>query len=202
MTRADGVLCVAAALAGAGLGVYPWLLTGGFETSSPELIWAWNWLTGALALFVALVVAGRPAALLTAVAFALLSLFAYGLGITLARSPFGPSVDDGSTLAQLGASIVAVLVARYAATRDGPLPASGRGLLAAIGGGVVGFGLAWLTGGAWATILVRIIPCSGFECGMGTAILGYLLILAIGLVGGVGLGLQLARGPRPERVDA
>src|SRR5918992_79913 len=162
MTRADGVLCVAAALAGAGLGVFPWLLTGGFEASSPALIWVWNWLTGALALFLALLVAGRPAALLTAVALALLSLFPYGLGMSLPRSTFGPS----------------------------------------IGGGVIGFGLAWLSGGAWATILARIIPCSGFECGMGTAILGYLLILVIGLVGGVGLGLQLARRPQPERVDA
>jgi hypothetical protein len=198
MTRADAVLCAAAVLVGANLGAYPWLLTGGYEAGVGS-IWIWQWSVSVLALPFALLIAGRPRPLMTTVAYVFLSLVPHGLALAdVTAASFGSNLGSASDLILLVGVPAAAVVARFVGTRQGDLPGTAATVGLAIAGLVIGLAVGWNVGGGWANILIRVIPCEGFECGMGTGLMGYFLTVLVAGIGGVFIALQLARRPRAD----
>ena len=195
MTRTDLVISVLAVLAGSTLAMYPFLLVGGSELSF-RLLWIYNWLGPVVVLAIALAAAGTTRILRTIATYALLSLIPMGYAVTAAGSFFGPSLTDLSYHVGLLSTVVAVVIARYAGTREGPVPSLGTAIAAGAAGAGIGVIGAIFSAPGIATLLATVIPCEGFECGMGTGLLVYFVVIVLLPIGCAIVGVQVVKRAR------
>lgn len=192
MTWPAALLTVTGALVGAYFGPDVWFLA--FEPSF-EGVWIGIWVGSAAGAFLILLVTRRGRSPQTGAWQLLLSLVALSFVAGFSRSlqHYGPWIDGG--LLGTGLSVtLAALAARYLATRGGPVVASGWGRAGlAFGGLLVGGLVGYVAGAGFAGVMTDIVPCSGFECGVGTYLLFWLLAVPAVAALGVLVALLAAR---------
>jgi len=164
-----------------------------------ELIWPGIWLGSSVGVLVALLATRRARALSTALWH--LGLAAVTLSLVLASSRgwqhYGPWLEEPAFLAGAAALFLAAIFARFMGTRHGPVVAEGWRRISidgagALAGAMVGFAAGYGVGG----LATDLIPCQGFECGMGTFLSVALLAIPVGAGAGALVALLAARGSR------